>query len=120
MVTNEISPSRLQRWLEARLADVPPELAEAVRTRVRDSTLGGEEGLVTAALRGFDDVIEGVGRRSSALELLAADALLTYAFEAAADPSLGGSARQAVRLAVRVGPAGEIGARLAAAGQADP
>ena len=88
---NEISPSRLQRWLEDRLADVPPELAEAVRARVRDSLTGGEAGLVTAALRGFDDVVESMGSRSSALELLAADALLTYAFEAAVDPSLGGS-----------------------------
>ena len=74
---------------------------------------------MTAALRGFDDVVEGMGSRPSALELLAADALLTYAFEAAADPSLGGSASRAVQLADRVGPAGEIGARLAAAGRAE-
>ncbi len=118
-MSNEISSSTMRGWLDSRLADVPLQLAEAVRALSGESLSDGPEGLVTAALHGFDVVVDGTGSRPSALELLAADALLTYAFEAAADPSLEGSAVKSVRLAARVGPAGEIGARLAAASEVE-
>ena len=102
-------------WLEPRLEGAPPELAEAVRGLIREldadsrlSDLDVPELLAAAALRGLDGVL---GReeadRKAALRLLAADASLTYAFEAAA--SLGTDAEE---LAIRMGPTGELGRRL--------
>jgi hypothetical protein len=74
---------------------------------------GGPSAMAEAALAAFDRVAADRAGRDGALDLLAADALLTYAFQAAADPSLGGDAGSAVDLAARMGPHGEIGARLA-------
>lgn len=120
----------LREWLDPRLEAAPPELAAAIRELVRDaegraggdgkrdgdaSTIPGR--LAAAALCGFDAVSGGAHAvdprppRGAALRLLAADAALTYAFEAAAD--LGGDV---VGLAVRLGPRGALGARLASAG----
>ena len=112
-------------WLEPRLGSAPPELAAAIRRlldETRDSTAPGAAGfgsgaipdvLAGAALRGLDGVVErtAVDRssRAGALRLLAADASLTYAFEAAADLGL-----DAVELADRLGPRGALGARLEA------
>lgn len=97
------------RWLASRLEAVPPRLAESVR----DLSVGdGPDGLAEAALAAFERVAAGGSRRAGALELLAADALLTYAFEAAADPARGGSAVAALELADRVGA--EIRSRLVA------
>ena len=104
------------RWLDARLDDTPAELADAVRRLV----VGGAGAATPAqmaecALAAFERVARGPQTRACALELLAADALLTYAFEAAADPEAGGSADSALALALAVGPAGDLG-RLAAHG----
>ena len=102
-------------WLEARLAGAPPELAEAVRGLIREVRVGeAVEGadvpgvLAAAALTGLDGVLaEAAPAREAALRLLAADASLTYAFEAAA--SLGTDVEA---LALRIGPGGELGRRL--------
>ena len=102
-------------WLETRLAAAPPELAADVRALVRDAEGdGSDEGgdaiaelLARAALAGLGEVVEGLGRRDSALRLLSADAALTFAFEAAAD--LGGDVRA---LCQNLGPRGEFGRRL--------
>jgi len=91
--------------------DVPSELARAVR-RLADSSLADGAGMAEAALRGLERVASLAEERAGALELLAADALLTYAFEAAADPELGGNAQSALALADRFGPSGAIGAQL--------
>jgi hypothetical protein len=65
--------------------------------------------LAAAALRGLDGVLEQEEpAREAALQLLAADASLTYAFEAAA--SIGTNVEE---LALRIGPDGELGRRLA-------
>ncbi|MEJ2483158.1 MAG: hypothetical protein P8049_08610 [Gemmatimonadota bacterium] len=105
------------RWLEARLITAPPELATDVLTLVR-STAGadrGEDGeaiaelLKEAALKGLTEVAEGRGRRQSALRLLSADAVLTFAFEAAAALDADVAA-----LCRRIGPRGEFGSRLSA------
>lgn len=120
----------LSEWLNPRLEAAPAELAAAIRELLREAQgRGGDEGeedgdastipgrLGAAALWGLDAVSSGdqaVDRsspRGTALRLLAADAALTYAFEAAAD--LGGDV---VGLAVRLGPRGALGARLASAG----
>lgn len=103
-------------WLEPRLGGAPSELAEAVRGLVSDVTtdsrLGGldvPDTLAAAALRGLDGVLaQEEPAREAALQLLAADASLTYAFEAAA--SIGTSVE---KLALRIGPSGELGRRLA-------
>jgi hypothetical protein len=102
-------------WLESRLAAAPPELAADVRILVREAEGDGldESGdaiaalLAHAALDGLAEVVEGLGRRDSALRLLSADAALTFAFEAAAD--LGGDVRT---LCHNLGPRGEFGRRL--------
>ena len=105
-------------WLAKRLADAPPELAADVRALVHgvagDETDQSGEGvptlLVRASLAGLEEVIDGLGRRDSALRLLSADAALTFAFEAMAD--LGGDVEE---LCQRLGPGGEFGRRLAGA-----
>lgn len=86
-------------WLEAR-HPVPPAslraaMARALETGVADEAgrrSGGDNGtsvpvagrLAEAALATLAGVIRGDGGRASAAQLLAADALLTYACEAAA------------------------------------
>lgn len=102
-------------WLEPRLRAAPRELAEAVRelvgeVRAEETVESAEvpDVLAAAALRGFDGVlVETAPARGAALRLLAADASLTYAFEAAA--SLGTDVE---KLALRIGPGGELGRRL--------
>lgn len=107
-------------WLEPRLADVPPALAAAVREAVAlvDGSAAPEEIpdlLAEAALRELDDALEKrEGRERGALRLLAADAILTWAFEAAT--ALG---TDAGALAERLGLNGEIGERLRAARRPD-
>ena len=100
-----------QRWLRPRLAEAPQELCDDI-LRLLETTPGLDysdpaSALAMAALAGLEQVVAGAGDRSEALRLLAADAALTYAFEAAAE--LGRSAE----LAARVGLDGELGRRLA-------
>lgn len=101
-----------ENWLDRHLIEVPPRLAVAIRDLVAPWKAGGVSGMTEAALHGFESVVNNLGDRDSAIVLLAADALLTYAFEAAADPALGGGATAAVELAGRIGPCGSIGALL--------
>ncbi len=108
-MTDAAGTLTLEAWLEGRLEEAPAELAEAVWPLVRRRLQEGEDGLVQAALDGLAAVAEGAADRSEAVTLLAADAILTYALEAAADPALGGSAARARRLADRAGPHGRIG-----------
>jgi hypothetical protein len=105
------------RWLESRLATAPPELGADVLSLVRSAGAAdrGESGeaiaelLTQAALKGLTEVADGHGRRQSALRLLSADAVLTFAFEAAAE--LGADVESLCR---QIGPRGEFGDRLAA------
>lgn len=109
-------------WLAPRLEGAPPELAASVRGLL--DLVSGESGpdetraeipdrLAAAAVRGFDGVLEtsdpSPRSREAALRLLAADALLTYAFEAAADLGTGVD-----ELAERIGPDGTFGRLLLA------
>ena len=125
---------RTLEWLRPRLERVPEELAGAVRDCVRRASGGaadpegeapaspGAEGrpgatsgrqavpelLARAAVEEFDRVGCRRDDREAAVRLLAADANLTYAFEAAAelDADVPG-------LSDTVGLQGRIGARLA-------
>ena len=113
----------LAEWIEPRLHGAPPELAVAIRSLLEASVersgatashSGIPDGLVAAAIDGFDGVLEPLAplprSREVALRLLAADALLTFAFEAAADLDTGVD-----ELAERIGPGGTFGALLLAA-----
>ncbi len=105
-------------WLETRLDEVSPELADAIRGIVGSlrppaaappgSSVGSVgESLALAAIEHLERVVSAGSDRSAALDLLAADALLTYAFEAAADLD-----EDVAALADRVGPRGLLGERL--------
>lgn len=76
------------RWLDARRPQAPASLRAAIdralaRTPPEDGPL--EERLARAALAALRGVVREDGGRESAEALLAADALLTYACEAAAE-----------------------------------
>lgn len=109
------APARAIEWLRPRLRDVPDDLAAAVRDCVRsveaDDASGVPDLLARAATAELDRLIERPAGRATAVRLLAADAALTYAFEAAAD--LGADVPG---LADRVGLRGRIGRRLAELG----
>lgn len=75
-------------WLDARRPRPPDELMRRMRTALAAVPDGGEplpERLADAALDRLRTVLRSPADRSSAPELLAADALLTYAAEAAAE-----------------------------------
>ena len=101
-------------WLERRLADTPPELAESIRGLCAGQACPHPRDMASRALDTFERIGCESQTRAGALELLAADALLTYAFEAAADPELGGTAERAISLARELGPGGELGRRAGA------
>ncbi len=77
-------------WLDARTPPPPPALAARVRQALGDAvTRPAEDASVTcldAAERLLVRVLErGDGDRDTAYDLLCVDALVTYAFESAAD-----------------------------------
>jgi hypothetical protein len=94
----------LARWLDAR-RPVPPA---ALRARI-DAALGGElladvddvtETLLAAGERLVGSLLDDdATSRGSALDLLAADALVTYAFEAASERPAELSGRAAMAMA---------------------
>ncbi|HEX2780260.1 MAG TPA: hypothetical protein VHM30_12230 [Gemmatimonadaceae bacterium] len=81
----------LERWLSTRAESAPPSLRVRLLDAVRDG--GGQSGgagLADTSCRAGESLLakllaEGCASRSAALDLLAADALVTYAFEAAAE-----------------------------------
>jgi hypothetical protein len=100
------------RWLTPRMEGAPGEL----RKRMLDATawsgapdIANSRALLAAALTCLDDALELGNERAAALELLAADALLTAACEAAAeeDDMSAFVVEASAQLARRVGPAGE-------------
>jgi hypothetical protein len=101
-----------KRWLADRSEAVPAELAAEVSRLLDEVEVQGAPDpariLAEAGLRGLEDVSSGTAGRETALRLLAADAALTYAFEAAAELGL-----DVGRLADEVGPSGALGRRLA-------
>jgi len=104
-----------EAWLESRLRDAPPRLAEAVRKCLERVEIDGDPTglsgwLARAALQEFGRVEAGRrGDREEALRLLAADASLTFAFEAAAEGD-----EDLARVADEWGTSGRLGRELAA------
>jgi hypothetical protein len=78
-------------WLRERAADVPPELQArmelALLTTGHDDAAAADvaHALAQAAVSCLRDALTTCEHRRAALPLLAADALITAAFEAAAD-----------------------------------
>jgi hypothetical protein len=77
---------RLEAWLDQRTSQAPP----ALRTRVREYVLAASGDSLSASLASagraaLDRVLSHSGDRSAALDLLAADALITLALRAQAE-----------------------------------
>jgi hypothetical protein len=76
--------SDMKAWLAERDPPPPPDLAEALEPEIGGLSL--EASLTEAGLSRLDQALTRPGRiRESAFRLLEADALLTYACEAALD-----------------------------------
>lgn len=83
---------RLRDWLEPRASGVPARLVARMRTAFEQLDAESEEtpaALGSAALMCLRDALAKGDRREAALDLLAADALLTYGCEAAAEAGPG-------------------------------
>jgi hypothetical protein len=106
---------RALEWLHPRLDGMHPELAAAIRRCVREGPVAEPESaiadvLADAAAAELTRISEGSQDRAAAVRLLAADAVLTFAFEAVAT---GGGDPDS--LADRVGLRGTLGRALLAA-----
>ena len=77
-----------ERWVRERFPDAPPELLESMSEAVRAHPGAVPEALAQGALDLYGRVAAGKGGRDDALPLLAADALLTHAFEALTENEL--------------------------------
>ena len=80
----------LQQWLDRRELVPPPALRRRLDDAVRGDALRDDLPVPDAALEAALDLLDGLLRgadssRAAALELLTADAFMTYAFEATAD-----------------------------------
>jgi len=91
-------------WLDSRQPAPPPALGAELRRALCPALGNDASGVAEASLAAAESLLEdalaaGCGDRAQAVVLLAADALVTYAFEAWADEpeSLGERAAAAVR-----------------------
>lgn len=87
-MSGPVTPASIDRWLDARVPRAPASL----RLRVGDALRreAGEGELATGALRAGESLLARLldgdcGSRDVAPDLLTADALVTYAFEADAE-----------------------------------
>ena len=99
----------LQFWLDARLPEAPAALrgriAELVAEHPEWETMPRQHALMAASEILMNDVLAAAPKdRDAALDLLAGDACVTYAFEAAADvpDELGALADQAMQRIARL------------------
>ncbi|GAC1478551.1 MAG: hypothetical protein NVS1B4_22400 [Gemmatimonadaceae bacterium] len=77
-------------WLDSRSPAPPPTLARRIREALASQAGVGSADAHTRLAAGAEEVLarlldDRCDHRASALDLLVADALMTYAFEAAAD-----------------------------------
>jgi hypothetical protein len=102
--------SAAERWLRERVPDSPAPLLrtmlEALPPEGGEVEPSGVPGALAAgALHLYREVVRGSGGREDALPLLAADALLTHAFQAQAEISPDGLPS----LVAQCGPDGRLG-----------
>ena len=107
---------KLAGWLDERRPLPPPALRARIDGALGDSLDSDASGALEACLRAGERLVEALLRnnatsRESALDLLAADALVTYAFEAGSEvPSeLGARARDAMTRIASLGAALDAG-----------
>ena len=93
----------LSAWLDARRPEPPARLRTRIDAALGDALNGDAGDPAAACLRAGEQLArtllrENATSRDSALDLLAADALVTYAFEAASErpPELAARARAAM------------------------
>lgn len=74
-----------EEWLRSRLERAPAELLETMLAALPDAAQSEEDALAEGAILLYARVVAGSGGRGDALPLLAADALLTHAFQVCAE-----------------------------------
>jgi hypothetical protein len=78
--------SRISEWLDTRRPAPPPQLAARLRELTADQAFETENDLSDKLIAISADLLKHIGDdRSAATDLLAADALITYAMESAAE-----------------------------------
>ena len=88
-MTNASESIRARDWIAARIPAPPPALSSRLADIVGEDTCESAESLPDLLISRAEELLSHIGNdRSSATDLLAADALITYAMEAAADYSL--------------------------------
>lgn len=103
--------SPAEGWIRERLADAPPALLDAMAAALPADAPSVPDALAGGAAALLERVARGSGGREDALPLLAADALLTHAFQAQAEADPAGVAALAARWG-GTGRLGELAARL--------
>jgi hypothetical protein len=95
-----VTRDALVTWLAARRPAAPPTLVEPMTRWLTDSPASLPDHLAQAGRALLERVLaRPEGGRELALDLLAADALVTYAFEAQAELDAGGLVLVAQRIA---------------------
>jgi hypothetical protein len=98
-------------WLRERVPGAPEPLLDIMVGAIPADAPDVAEALAAGALALYAAVMRGSGGREDALPLLAADALLTHAFQARAETDPAG----VPRLAARWGAEGRLGELIAGA-----
>lgn len=94
-----------ERWLRDHACGAPTALLETMVAALPRSAASDAEALAEGAMSLYRLVVAGAGDRDDALALLAADALLTHAFQAQAQSDPDGLEQ----LGARYGALGELG-----------
>ncbi|HET7273534.1 MAG TPA: hypothetical protein VFI91_00020 [Longimicrobiaceae bacterium] len=97
--------SPAESWLKTHIPAAPVSLLSAMTAALEPGDIPVPQALAAAALRRYREFTDGAGGREDALILLAADALLTHAFEAQAEVN----PEAVADLASRLGAGGQIG-----------
>jgi hypothetical protein len=79
-----VSPT-LRAWLASREPAAPPQLVNRLASILGEEALDGSMTANVLLERGISTLRSALSDRDGALDLLAADALITYAMEAAAE-----------------------------------
>ena len=93
----------LRDWIASRKPEPPAQLARRLAEIVGDETFNGASSANILIDRGVETLRSVTSDREGALDLLAADALITYAMEAAADDlsTMGSTAAVAIQRIAR-------------------
>jgi hypothetical protein len=76
---------RGEGWIREHLEGAPAQLVEAMIAALPADAPSDQDALAEGAITLYGEVLTGNGGRDDALPLLAADALLTHAFQACAE-----------------------------------